>query len=126
MSLIDLLPVIRLLLSAKLEHILSLSDVVQFSVAKHLNNGVGTHQSVPVLSPTPSPSFRQEVLDNYLIPECDSDESKVFYCKMKGDYFRYLAEVQEGQDRDGEQGDSFCVLLLPLYFLDDKRSISGS
>lgn len=55
MSLIDLLPVIRPLLSAKLEHILSLSDVVQFSVAKHLNNGVGTHQSVPVLPPTPPP-----------------------------------------------------------------------
>lgn len=68
---------------------------------------------VPLLTPT------QEILDDNLIPSCsDSDgdyESKVFYYKMKGDYFRYLAEVQDGKDRDGEQEDSFCVLLLPLY-----------
>lgn len=46
----------------------------------------------------------QKILDENLIPSCtDSDadhESKVFYYKMKGDYFRYLAEVQEGKDRD--------------------------
>ncbi|KAI2796898.1 hypothetical protein BLOT_014595 [Blomia tropicalis] len=33
-----------------------------------------------------------EVLDSHLIPASNSGESKVFYLKMKGDYFRYLAE----------------------------------
>uniref|UniRef100_A0A3B4ANS1 14-3-3 domain-containing protein n=1 Tax=Periophthalmus magnuspinnatus TaxID=409849 RepID=A0A3B4ANS1_9GOBI len=35
-----------------------------------------------------------ELLDQYLIPDSkDNAESYVFYLKMKGDYFRYLAEV---------------------------------
>ncbi|XP_066538436.1 tyrosine 3-monooxygenase/tryptophan 5-monooxygenase activation protein, beta polypeptide like [Hoplias malabaricus] len=33
------------------------------------------------------------LLDKYLIPKATPAESKVFYLKMKGDYFRYLAEV---------------------------------
>jgi 14-3-3 protein beta/theta/zeta len=33
------------------------------------------------------------LLDKYLIPRAGNAESKVFYLKMKGDYFRYLAEV---------------------------------
>ncbi|XP_053322206.1 14-3-3 protein zeta/delta [Spea bombifrons] len=33
------------------------------------------------------------LLDNYLIPKASQAESKVFYLKMKGDYYRYLAEV---------------------------------
>jgi len=34
------------------------------------------------------------VLDKYLIPSAQSNEAKVFYYKMKGDYFRYLAEFK--------------------------------
>ncbi|XP_054469592.1 14-3-3-like protein [Anoplopoma fimbria] len=34
-----------------------------------------------------------KLLENHLIPGSTTSESKVFYLKMKGDYFRYLAEV---------------------------------
>jgi len=37
-----------------------------------------------------------DVLDKYLIGSASSDESKVFYFKMKGDYHRYLAESTSG------------------------------
>jgi len=40
------------------------------------------------------------LLDKYLIPKAANAESKVFYLKMKGDYFRYLAEVASGDDRN--------------------------
>lgn len=33
------------------------------------------------------------LLDKFLIPKASNAESKVFYLKMKGDYYRYLAEV---------------------------------
>lgn len=33
------------------------------------------------------------LLDKYLIARASNAESKVFYLKMKGDYYRYLAEV---------------------------------
>ncbi|XP_034553669.1 14-3-3-like protein [Notolabrus celidotus] len=34
-----------------------------------------------------------DLLDGHLIPKATAAESKVFYLKMKGDYYRYLAEV---------------------------------
>lgn len=34
------------------------------------------------------------LLDSFLIPNATSFEPKIFYLKMKGDYFRYLAEVK--------------------------------
>lgn len=40
-----------------------------------------------------------DVLDKRLIPAAGSGESKVFYHKMKGDYYRYLAEFASGNDR---------------------------
>lgn len=39
------------------------------------------------------------LLDVYLVPNTTCSESKVFYLKMKGDYYRYLAEVASGEDR---------------------------
>ena len=41
------------------------------------------------------------LLDNFLIAKASNAESKVFYLKMKGDYFRYLSEVAQGDDRKG-------------------------
>ncbi|KAL7394220.1 hypothetical protein ABVT39_022438 [Epinephelus coioides] len=46
------------------------------------------------------------LLDKYLIPKAGNPESKVFYLKMKGDYFRYLAEVATGDQRNGIITDS--------------------
>ncbi|XDV40223.1 hypothetical protein PO909_009350 [Leuciscus waleckii] len=40
------------------------------------------------------------LLDKYLIPKATPAESKVFYLKMKGDYFRYLAEVALGEEKN--------------------------
>ncbi|KAM9860266.1 14-3-3 protein beta/alpha-A [Aulostomus maculatus] len=39
------------------------------------------------------------LLDNFLIPNASQPESKVFYLKMKGDYFRYLSEVASGDSK---------------------------
>ncbi|XP_048849736.1 14-3-3 protein zeta/delta [Brienomyrus brachyistius] len=39
------------------------------------------------------------LLDKFLIPKASPAESKVFYLKMKGDYFRYLAEVAVGAEK---------------------------
>merc|ERR1712226_1203079 len=39
------------------------------------------------------------LLDDFLIAKSTQSESKVFYLKMKGDYYRYLAEVAQGEDR---------------------------
>ncbi|KYK55393.1 14-3-3 protein [Drechmeria coniospora] len=39
------------------------------------------------------------VLDDSLIPNAATGESKVFYHKMKGDYHRYLAEFASGEKR---------------------------
>jgi 14-3-3 protein beta/theta/zeta len=39
------------------------------------------------------------LLYKFLIPKATTAESKVFYLKMKGDYYRYLAEVATGDER---------------------------
>jgi 14-3-3 protein epsilon len=39
------------------------------------------------------------ILNDHLIPASSSSESKVFYLKMKGDYYRYLAEFKSAEER---------------------------
>lgn len=39
------------------------------------------------------------VIDEHLIPASTAGESSVFYYKMKGDYYRYLAEFKTGNER---------------------------
>ncbi|XP_061760187.1 14-3-3 protein beta/alpha-1 [Nerophis ophidion] len=39
------------------------------------------------------------LLDQYLIANASSSEGKVFYLKMKGDYYRYLSEVASGDTK---------------------------
>lgn len=39
------------------------------------------------------------LLDKFLVAKASSAESKVFYLKMQGDYYRYLAEVAAGANK---------------------------
>ncbi|GMG98530.1 hypothetical protein Nepgr_000370 [Nepenthes gracilis] len=39
------------------------------------------------------------VINEHLIPSSSAGESTVFYYKMKGDYYRYLAEFKTGNER---------------------------
>lgn len=41
-----------------------------------------------------------KLIDDYLIKKATSAESQVFYWKMKGDYYRYLAEFSSGEKHD--------------------------
>ncbi|GCC23900.1 14-3-3-like protein [Chiloscyllium punctatum] len=41
-----------------------------------------------------------KLLDDHLIPKSSNSEGKVFYLKMKGDYYRYLSEVALGDHRN--------------------------
>ncbi|XP_054638468.1 14-3-3-like protein [Dunckerocampus dactyliophorus] len=41
-----------------------------------------------------------DLLDKYLIPKTTLHDSKVFYLKMKGDYYRYLAEVATDPEKE--------------------------
>lgn len=45
------------------------------------------------------------LLDKYLVAKASNAESKVFYLKMKGDYFRYLAEVASTTDKSNKLAD---------------------
>jgi len=42
----------------------------------------------------------QGLLDKFLVAKASSAESKVFYLKMQGDYYRYLAEVATGANKN--------------------------
>merc|ERR1712088_1117293 len=48
------------------------------------------------------------LLDKFLIAKASNAESKVFYLKMKGDYYRYLAEVANGDAQKAYQ-DAFDI-----------------
>jgi len=40
-----------------------------------------------------------DIIESIVIPHTSSEEGKVFYYKMEGDYYRYLAEFQEESQR---------------------------
>ena len=47
-------------------------------------------------------------MDKNLIPSTSTGESKMLYYKMKGDYYRYLAECATG-DAKGKTAEGACV-----------------
>ncbi|GMR31953.1 hypothetical protein PMAYCL1PPCAC_02148, partial [Pristionchus mayeri] len=55
-----------------------------------------------------------DLLDKYLIPKAGNPESKVFYLKMKGDYYRYLAEVASGDSRSSTEGQDAYAEAMEL------------
>merc|ERR1711924_305222 len=46
-----------------------------------------------------------DLIDKNLLPAATNGESKVFYYKMKGDYYRYIAEFSEG-DKKSQAAES--------------------
>ena len=42
----------------------------------------------------------QKVIDTYLLPNAKDSETKVFFLKLKGDYYRYHSEFALGNDFD--------------------------
>lgn len=50
-----------------------------------------------------------EILERYLIPSANTGESSVFYSKMKGDYYRYLAEFTSGDQRETAANESLAA-----------------
>jgi len=46
------------------------------------------------------------IIEGELIPNSTSEEGKVFYYKMKGDYHRYLAEFQQADTRKQSSGSA--------------------
>ena len=41
-----------------------------------------------------------DLLEKHLIPKTNSEEAKVFFYKMKGDYYRYIAEYAVADKRN--------------------------
>jgi len=70
------------------------------------------HYSIGYIIVLPVGFFVQALLDGDLIKAAENDdESKVFYKKMKADYYRYLAEVGSPGDKDRAESmcrDMFC------------------
>ena len=47
-----------------------------------------------------------KVINDHLVPNSKSDEGKVFYHKMAGDYYRYMCEYKTDEQRDGAAQDA--------------------
>ncbi|KAL9255271.1 14-3-3-like protein [Drosera capensis] len=54
------------------------------------------------------------LLESNLISSTSSAESKVFYLKMKGDYYRYLAEFKTGAERKDAAENTLDIALAEL------------
>ncbi|KAG0620123.1 hypothetical protein M758_4G191200 [Ceratodon purpureus] len=60
------------------------------------------------------------IIDEHLIPSSSTGESTVFYYKMKGDYYRYLAEFKTGNERKEAADQSLkayqvCIMSVQYF-----------
>jgi len=62
------------------------------------------------------------LLDKFLIAKSSNAESKVFYVKMKGDYYRYLAEVATGETKNTVVEDSHKAYQVALEISKDEMA----
>ncbi|KAA0064766.1 14-3-3-like protein GF14 iota isoform X2 [Cucumis melo var. makuwa] len=63
------------------------------------------------------------IIDKHLIPHSSSAEATVFYYKMKGDYYRYLAEFKTDQDRKEAADQSLKGYEAFIFFITFKFHI---
>ena len=52
----------------------------------------------------------QKMIDKYLLPNVSDSENKIFYLKLKGDYYRYKCEFTNGKDFD-----DICIKAEKVY-----------
>ncbi|CAN1351992.1 14-3-3-like protein D [Linum perenne] len=57
------------------------------------------------------------VIDEHLIPAAPTGESAIFYYKMKGDYYRYLAEFKSGSEKKEAGENSMKAYEILIFFL---------
>jgi len=48
-----------------------------------------------------------QLIDNKLLPAVNENEAKVFWNKMKGDYYRYIAEFEREEKKSNAQSKAF-------------------
>ncbi|CAH8834154.1 unnamed protein product [Trichobilharzia szidati] len=60
------------------------------------------------------------LIEKYLMPNATNSESKVFYKKMEGDYYRYLAEVATGEAKDKVVEKSLAAYEMATGIAQDK------
>jgi len=61
-----------------------------------------------------------DILDNHLIPHASTDESNVFYYKMKGDYYRYVCEYTADEKRKEAAAQSLAAYEKSLEIAEAK------
>jgi len=54
------------------------------------------------------------LIDNHLLPAVNNSQAKVFWNKMKGDYYRYIAEFERDEKRQSSQTKAFDSYQLAL------------
>ena len=62
------------------------------------------------------------LMDKNLIPSPNTDELKMFYYKMKGDYYRHLAEVATGETKSKASEDA-CVAYAEAIKIAEKDMV---